>query len=439
MTYACQHSIPIRLSTCLGNFTEFNQKKHEVKPRCHSRAQLALHSQYPCGPCQRADPEAQCVARLEALRLADREAGAEERSPGLVAAEIEGPDELYRLTRRYPGKESRLVERRWRPEQGRPAPQERRRGSLLKVEVMREDVVGRGGQGGDGWGDDWGSGYPTLDEELEEQEADEADEVEAYGAMMERELRAWAEDTPFGGTDLPTFDFDAGPETPLSPPPAAENVDPRAPGVSEARRPWDEISNDRRGARGPRDEKKIAMPHDPAADAAAPGRARAHIRRFHAETPGNAPYASRANHQPSIITTPPTSSPEEAVPTPPGIAVAEPGIAIYPSTMTAIAVRGEKPRRALLRPAGLAHDTLVGQKTPAHRAPAPPAGAEAAPRSGLLLARDDVEFAAQPLRIGDGAGEGGQEGGEVDVLPLLGAGGVDAGGRGCWGWGGGVG
>ncbi|KAK3111291.1 hypothetical protein LTR53_013602 [Teratosphaeriaceae sp. CCFEE 6253] len=240
MTYACQHSIPIRLSTCLGNFTEFKQKKHEVKPRCHSRAQLALHSPYPCGPCQRSDPEAQCVARLEALRLADHEAGAEERGPGLVAAEIEVPDELYRLTRRKgvlrrPGK---------------------RAGSLLKVEVKADDVVGRGGQGGDGWGDDWGSGYPTLDEELEEQEADEADEVEAYGAMMERELRAWAEDTPFGGTDLPTFDFNAGPETPLSPPPAAENVDPRAPGVSEARRPWDEISNDRRGARGPRDEKK---------------------------------------------------------------------------------------------------------------------------------------------------------------------------------------
>ncbi|KAK1084216.1 hypothetical protein LTR33_002789 [Friedmanniomyces endolithicus] len=68
--------------------------------------------------------------------------------------------------------------------------------SPLRRQVLREDVPEGLGCTAWGWNDDWGCGHKTMTEEVEEREAEEAEEVRAYEALCATEALAWEKALP---------------------------------------------------------------------------------------------------------------------------------------------------------------------------------------------------------------------------------------------------
>ncbi|KAK3615020.1 hypothetical protein LTR56_026862 [Elasticomyces elasticus] len=193
ITYNCQHSNPVRLSTCRGTYITQATRKRPPRAACYSAASLAVRSLQPCGSCQRAAIEERHTKLISDLKAADP--GSWTPSIELVEAEAEWEIQSFHLTRQYP---ERRFEKFARPEHGQRATPLRIPGpSPLRQEVQPEDVPedAHAWTSG-GWEADWGSGWPTLGDELAEQEAEKTEDVKAYEAMLASDYLAWAEDRP---------------------------------------------------------------------------------------------------------------------------------------------------------------------------------------------------------------------------------------------------
>ncbi|KAK5712921.1 hypothetical protein LTR17_017827 [Elasticomyces elasticus] len=193
ITYSCQHSNPVRLSTCRGTYITQATRKRPPRAACHSAASLAVRLLQPCGPCQRAEIEERHAKLISDLKAVDIESW----NPSIELSEAEAEWEIqsFRLTRQYP---ERRFEKFARPEHGQRATPMRIPGpSPLRQEVRPEDVPDDShAWTSGGWNADWGSGWPTLGDELAEQEAEKPEDIKAYEAMLASDYLAWAEDRP---------------------------------------------------------------------------------------------------------------------------------------------------------------------------------------------------------------------------------------------------
>ncbi|TKA37311.1 hypothetical protein B0A54_11296 [Friedmanniomyces endolithicus] len=210
ITYTCHHTLTFRLSTCRGTFA------HPAHPNrtwstaqraaCHDSPALALQSPQPCGECQRAAIGAE-YAELRAdlqrtMLLQSPSTWTDSPSAEYREAEAELVEQCYRLVHSFParwGKSARLRHG------ARRTPGVRSVGcSPLRREVLREEVPEGFGCPIWGWDGDWGCGHKTMAEEVEEREAEEAEEGRAYEALCATETLAWGEEvsTPDHACDV---------------------------------------------------------------------------------------------------------------------------------------------------------------------------------------------------------------------------------------------
>lgn len=166
ITYKCKHTFDFRLSTCRGTFTTQAKPHKDPKAACSSNASLTFRSKKKCGNCQLSKAEKDLEKSIP-----DPKTTSTWDSWELHEAQADHDEELWALKKRFPDKRYAKLAR---PERGRPATQ--LRGSMLRQEVMPEEVVERWSSVqvvvGTGWGD-WDAGdYPSLADEIAEREAE---------------------------------------------------------------------------------------------------------------------------------------------------------------------------------------------------------------------------------------------------------------------------
>lgn len=157
---------------------------------------MVFRSRQACGQCQEVEVVKEYQERGSRLReesLALEEGGWAAQSKvqaELDALEAEWSTRSFAISRQFP---SQRLEKYLRPEKGQcttrigtPSP--------LKQPVLPEDIpdayVASHGSSAS-WDADWGSGWKTMDEELEEIEADKPAEIREYEREMQATRQAW--------------------------------------------------------------------------------------------------------------------------------------------------------------------------------------------------------------------------------------------------------
>ncbi|KAI6809285.1 hypothetical protein KC332_g3034 [Hortaea werneckii] len=127
--YGCDHIFSFRLSTCRGSVTaQAKSGDTPTKVLCHPSPALSFYdNSQPCGPCQRRPEEEMLAQWMDAVKSDGDE--------NIYEVQAEYDKQLYRLNRRLPdGQKKRCI----RPPQQTTT--QTNRGSLLKFEVMPEDI-----------------------------------------------------------------------------------------------------------------------------------------------------------------------------------------------------------------------------------------------------------------------------------------------------------
>lgn len=150
LTYTCEHSRSTRLSTCQGVFTVKPKPSKPPTPACCRAPLFTVNSAQLCGDCQRKKPEEELLARLsEAWWKADRV----DSTSTLAAVEETNAIESFQLWKRFPP--CAQYQSRGKAVPGAFGARQKVMGSLLKNEVLPEDVVERYEQRSNALGCTW--------------------------------------------------------------------------------------------------------------------------------------------------------------------------------------------------------------------------------------------------------------------------------------------
>lgn len=134
ISYSCTHRWNARLSTCNGTFTVRPKPGKPFKPSCCSAPTFSVHSTQACGDCQRKQVEEELSTSLARARSQALKSGL-----GWSNAEQAHQDECFKLYKSFP--DCRQYRSRDKPGKGRCGPRDSERGSLLKTEILPEEVM----------------------------------------------------------------------------------------------------------------------------------------------------------------------------------------------------------------------------------------------------------------------------------------------------------